>query len=98
MREEGLWMLVTKVEQSEVRQLVDAFKSEGSFDKLRRKIFNTIAATVCRFSEDWNSEFHYSKWWVTQNKEQGDHLVFIHYPMMMAFYVIREEVFNSLVS
>ncbi|EFO26097.2 hypothetical protein LOAG_02392 [Loa loa] len=38
-------MLVTKVEQSEVRQLVDAFKSEGSFDKLRRKIFSTIAAT-----------------------------------------------------
>ncbi|VDO45095.1 unnamed protein product [Onchocerca flexuosa] len=38
-------MLVTKVEQSEVRQLVDAFKSEGSFDKLRRKIFTTIAAT-----------------------------------------------------
>ncbi|KAL3981762.1 COMPASS (Complex proteins associated with Set1p) component shg1 family protein [Acanthocheilonema viteae] len=38
-------MLVTKVEQSEVRQLVDAFKSEGSFDKLRKKIFSTIAAT-----------------------------------------------------
>ncbi|KAM3726880.1 Biorientation of chromosomes in cell division protein 1-like [Dirofilaria immitis] len=38
-------MLVTKVEQSEVRQLVDAFKSEGSFDKLRRKIFTAIAAT-----------------------------------------------------
>uniref|UniRef100_A0A1I8ENF2 BOD1/SHG1 domain-containing protein n=1 Tax=Wuchereria bancrofti TaxID=6293 RepID=A0A1I8ENF2_WUCBA len=38
-------MLVTKVEQSEVRQVVDAFKSEGTFDKLRRKIFTSIAAT-----------------------------------------------------
>uniref|UniRef100_A0A915PRZ4 BOD1/SHG1 domain-containing protein n=1 Tax=Setaria digitata TaxID=48799 RepID=A0A915PRZ4_9BILA len=38
-------MLVVKVEQSEVQELVDAFKSEGSFDKLRRKIFSTIAAT-----------------------------------------------------
>ncbi len=42
-------MLVTKVEQSEVRQVVDAFKSEGTFDKLRRKIFTSIAATVCKF-------------------------------------------------
>ncbi|CAG9534687.1 unnamed protein product [Cercopithifilaria johnstoni] len=38
-------MLVAKVDQNEVHQLVDAFKSEGSFDKLRRKIFATIAAT-----------------------------------------------------
>ncbi|VDK83547.1 unnamed protein product [Litomosoides sigmodontis] len=38
-------MLVTKVEQSEVRKLVDTFKFEGSFDKLRRQIVATIAAT-----------------------------------------------------
>lgn len=40
-------MLVAKVDPGDIRQLVDAFKSEGTFDKLRRKIFSTIAATVC---------------------------------------------------
>ncbi|VDM95938.1 unnamed protein product [Thelazia callipaeda] len=35
----------TKVDQSEVRQLVDKFKSDGAFDKLRHKIFASIISS-----------------------------------------------------